>query len=64
MNTGSETDGRGSLASGENSSVGVFLDVFEDLGFCCTRITEEENVDVSTDGMFPVNVFRNTTKER
>ena len=47
----------------ENCSVRGFFDVLEDLGFCRAWITEEEDVDISADGMFPVDVFWNSAEK-
>ena len=63
MDTCSETDGRSSLSSRKDCAVGGFLDVFQDLRFGGTGISEEEDVDVSADGMFSVDVFGDTAEE-
>ena len=41
---------------------GLFY-VFQDLRFCGTGVAEQQNVDVSSDGMFAVDVLRDTAKE-
>jgi hypothetical protein len=51
------------LTGGEDCSMRGFFDVFQDLGFCGTGVTKEEDIDVSTDGMFAVDIFWNTTEE-
>jgi hypothetical protein len=63
MDTCSETDGRSSLAGCKDCAVGCFLDVFQDLRFGGTGISEEEDVDVSADGMFSVDIFGDTAEE-
>jgi len=63
VDTGSETDSGGALAGREDGAMGGFLDIFEDLGFCCTGITEEEDVDIASDGVFPVDVFGDSAEE-
>lgn len=63
MHTGGETDCRGALTGCEDGAVGSFFDVFKDLGFRCTRITEEEDVDVASDGVFAIDVFGNSAEE-
>ena len=63
MDTCSETDGRSSLSGCKHCAVGGFLDVFQDLRFGGTGISEEEDVDVSADGMFSVDIFGDTAEE-
>src|SRR5271154_196411 len=64
MNTCSKTDSRSTLSSGKYGTMSRFLNVFEDLRFGCTRITEKENIDITTNGMFAIDVFRNASEER
>jgi hypothetical protein len=63
VNTGSETHSRGTLTGGKDGAVGSFFDVFEDLGFRGTGVTKEEDVDVTADGKFSVDVFGNAAEE-
>lgn len=39
------------------------LDVFEDLGFSCTWVTKEEDIDVSADLVFSTDVFGYTAEK-
>lgn len=64
MDACSETDGRGALSGCKHCAVGSFLDVFQDLGFSGTGIAEEEDVDVSADGVFSVDIFGDAAEER
>lgn len=63
MHAGSKTDGRGSLTGGEDGAVGSFFDVFEDLRFGGTGVSQKKHVDISSDGMFAVDVFGDTAEE-
>src|SRR5271168_2455746 len=64
MDTRSKTDSRCTLTSGENSAMSRFLNVFQNLRFGCTGVTEEKNIEVSTNGVFSIDIFRDTTEER
>lgn len=61
--TGSETDSRGTLTGGKDSSVRGFLDILEELRLGCTGVTEHEDVDVATNAMLAVDILGNTAKE-
>ena len=45
---GSETSGGGAFAGGVDCDGGHLFDEFEELRFCGSRITEEEDVDVAS----------------
>ena len=53
-----QTDGRGSLAGGEDGARRRLLDVLEELRLGRARITEEEHVDVATDAVLAVHILR------
>jgi len=47
LDGGGETGCGGAFAGGVDCNGGDFFDEFEELGFCCTGVPEEENVDVA-----------------
>jgi hypothetical protein len=62
--TSSETDSRGTLTSGEDSTVGCVFNVFEHLGLRSTRVTEKEDIDITSHGVLALCHLCNTTEER
>ena len=57
MDTGSETDCRGTLTSGVNAAVEHLLHVLKELRLGSTGVSQEQNVDVTSDAMLTVDVL-------
>ena len=62
LDTGSETNCRCSLASCVNRSIKSLLDAFEELRFGDSRVTEKEDVDVSSNSVSSLNYSLLSTK--
>jgi hypothetical protein len=58
-----QTDRTSSLTRRKHSSVRRLLDVLQELRLGCSGVTEEEDVDITTDAMLAVDVLRNTAEE-
>lgn len=55
--TGGQTDGGSTLTGSEDGTVCSFLDILQELGFCCTRISEKQDVDVASDPVLAVDIL-------
>lgn len=62
--TRGETDGGGTLACGKYGAVRCLLDIFQELGFRCAGVAEQEDVDVTTNRVLAVDVLRLAAEQR
>ena len=60
----SETDCGSTLTCCEHGPVCGFLDILEELRFCCTRVTKQKDIDITTNTVLSVDVLGNTAEER